>query len=58
MRDASESLGQFKPVGTTRVTGSEAVQVEEVESIGVAPTVYREEDMTALEAGEPSRASV
>jgi methyl-accepting chemotaxis protein len=58
MRDASESLGQFKPVGTPRVTGNETVQVEEVESIGVAPTVYREEDMTALEAGEPSRASV
>ena len=58
MRDASESLGQFKPVGTPRVTGNESVQAEEVESIGVAPTVYREEDMTALEAAEPSRASV
>ncbi len=58
MRDASDSLGQFKPESTPRMSAVEAVQPEEVEPIGVAPTVYLEEDMTALETAEPSRASV
>ena len=37
---------------------NQAIQVEELEQIGVAPTVYREEDMSALESSEPTRASV
>jgi methyl-accepting chemotaxis protein len=58
MQDAAESLGKFKSGAGERTAENQAIQVEELEQIGVAPTVYREEDMSALESSEPTRASV
>lgn len=58
MQDAAESLGKFKSGAGERTAENQAIQVEELEPIGVAPTVYREEDMSALESSEPTRASV
>jgi twitching motility protein PilJ len=55
MRDASTSLGKFK---AERVSGRSEAEIAELEPIGVAPRVYREEDMSALEHAEPARASV
>jgi len=58
MQDAAESLGKFKSGAGERTPENQAIQLEELEPIGVAPTVYREEDMSALESSEPTRASV
>ncbi|MEE4144901.1 MAG: methyl-accepting chemotaxis protein [Halieaceae bacterium] len=58
MQDASESLGQFRADSGNRVSDTQSIRVDELEPIGVASTVYREEDMSALESAEPSRASV
>jgi hypothetical protein len=58
MQDASESLGQFRADSGQRAPDTQALQVDELEPIGVAPTVYREEDMSALESAQPTRASV
>lgn len=58
MQDASESLGKFRLGAGRGASETQAIQVEELEPIGVAPRVYREEDMSALESAEPTRASV
>ena len=58
MQDASESLGKFKADSANRAPESKAIKMEGLEPIGVAATVYREEDMSALESAEPTRASV
>tara|TARA_R110001592_G_scaffold337300_1_gene623577 strand:+ start:187297 stop:189375 length:2079 start_codon:yes stop_codon:yes gene_type:complete len=58
MRDASASLGKFKAGGTVNQSKDVSAELEELEPIGVAPRVYREEDMSALEASEQARASV
>lgn len=58
MQDASDSLGQFRAESGNRILDTQTIRVDELEPIGVAPTVYREEDMSALETAEPSRASV
>jgi len=58
MRDASESLGKFKAGGGVSRGDTSSAERDELESIGVAPRVYREEDMSALEASEQARASV
>ncbi|MEM6579724.1 MAG: methyl-accepting chemotaxis protein [Pseudomonadota bacterium] len=58
MRDAADSLGKFKAGRGSVSSESMASEVNELEPIGVAKTVYREEDMSALEASEQARASV
>ena len=58
MQDAAESLGKFKADSANRAPESKAIKMEGLEPIGVAATVYREEDMSALESAEPTRASV
>ena len=58
MQDASESLAQFRSDSGGRIPDTQALQLDELEPIGVAPTVYREEDMSALESAERTRASV
>lgn len=58
MRDASESLGKFKAGGAAAPGNDMSAELDEVEPIGVAPRVYREEDMSALETSEQARASV
>jgi methyl-accepting chemotaxis protein len=58
MHDASESLGQFRADSGQRTPDTQALKVDELEPIGVAATVYREEDMSALESAAPTRASV
>jgi methyl-accepting chemotaxis protein len=58
MRDAAQSLAQFRPGGGAATADGAPTRVEELEQIAVAPTVYREEDMTALESTERSKASV
>ena len=58
MRDAAESLGQFRSGGHAQAVAV-ATRPEELESIGVAPRVYLEEDMSALESADrAARASV
>ena len=58
MRDAAESLGQFRSGGHAPAVAV-ATRPEELESIGVAPRVYLEEDMSALESADrAARASV
>jgi len=56
MRDASESLGKFKADGVVARDNGAAAELDELEPIGVAPRVYREEDMSALETSEQARA--
>ena len=58
MRDASASLGKFKAGGAVNPAKDVSAELDELEPIGVAPRVYREEDMSALEASEQARASV
>lgn len=58
MRDASESLGKFKTGGGVSRSDISSAERDELEPIGVAPRVYREEDMSALEGSEQTRASV
>jgi len=58
MRDASTSLGKFKAGGAAAPGNDMGAELDEVEPIGVAPRVYREEDMSALETSEQARASV
>ena len=58
MRDASESLGKFKSDGDSRIGAAETAELDDLAPIGVAPRVYREEDMSALETAEQARASV
>ncbi|MCB1700429.1 MAG: hypothetical protein KDI14_06270, partial [Halioglobus sp.] len=58
MRDASESLAQFRSGGSTVIAGAVRTRIEDLEQIGVAPRVYLEEDMSALEDAEQVRASV
>jgi methyl-accepting chemotaxis protein len=58
MRDASESLGKFKAGGAAAQGSDTGNKLDELEPIGVAPRVYREEDMSALETSEQARASV
>ena len=58
MRDASERLGPFKAGDGNRHAAGEASELDGLEPIGVAPRVYREEDMSALETAEQARASV
>jgi twitching motility protein PilJ len=58
MRDASESLGKFKAGGAAVHSDGMNAELDELEPIGVATRVYREEDMSALEASEQARASV
>jgi twitching motility protein PilJ len=58
MRDASLSLGNFKAEGAPARSNNVSAELDELEPIGVAPRVYREEDMSALETSEQARASV
>ena len=58
LRDAAESLGQFKPDGGAGKAERESTDVEDLERIGAAPRVYREEDMSAFEVAQRVRASV
>jgi twitching motility protein PilJ len=58
MRDASESLGKFKAGGAAVHSDGMNAELDELEPIGVATRVYREEDMSALETSEQARASV
>ena len=58
MRDASESLAQFRSGGSNAMAGAVRTRIEDLEQIGVAPRVYLEEDMSALEDAEQVRASV
>jgi len=56
MRDASESLGKFKAGSAAAHADDASAEPDELEPIGVAPRVYREEDMSALETSEKARA--
>jgi hypothetical protein len=49
---------QLNGAGVTVTHVPEATDVDELEQIAAASTVYREEDMTALEATDGARASV
>ena len=56
MRDASESLGKFKAGSAAAHADDASTEPDELEPIGVAPRVYREEDMSALETSQKARA--
>jgi twitching motility protein PilJ len=56
MRDASESLGKFKAGSAAAHADDASTERDELEPIGVAPRVYREEDMSALETSQKARA--
>lgn len=58
MRDAAESLGQFRIDVGAEVADSSVGELEELEPIAAAARVYREEDMSALESEEQKRATV
>jgi len=58
MRDASDSLGQFKADSGPETAAAPSSEPDDLETIGVASRVYREEDMSALESAERARASV
>jgi hypothetical protein len=58
MRDASDSLGKFR-LGTNRAAAEpRQVSAEDLERIAVAPRVYREADMSAMERAERVAATV
>jgi hypothetical protein len=58
MRDASDSLGRFR-LGTHRAAAeTRPVSAEDLERIAVAPRVYREADMTAMERADRVAATV
>ena len=58
MRDASDSLGQFRIEENTARPVEKVADLDELESIPAATRIYREEDMSALEAADRARASV
>lgn len=58
MRDASDSLGRFRTEGGVTVPEAAVAERDELEPIGAAARVYREEDMSALESAEQNRATV
>jgi methyl-accepting chemotaxis protein len=58
MRDASDSLGRFR-LGTRRAAAeARPVSAEDLERIAVAPRVYREADMSAMERADRVAATV
>ena len=60
MRDAAQNLGQFRIDGDSAYQSPAATEedVGDLESIRAATQVYREEEMTALESAEKTRASL
>jgi twitching motility protein PilJ len=58
MRDASHNLGQFRIDGESAYRQAPVGEVEELEPIGNAKQVYREDEMSALETAHKSRVSV
>jgi twitching motility protein PilJ len=58
MRDASESLGQFRIDEHAVVPVERISELDELENIPASTRIYREEDMSALEAADRARASV
>jgi twitching motility protein PilJ len=58
MRDASDSLGQFRIEESAALPAEKVADLDELESIPAATRIYREEDMSALEAADRARASV
>ncbi|PLW70322.1 methyl-accepting chemotaxis protein [Pseudohalioglobus lutimaris] len=60
MRDAAQNLGQFRIEGDSAYQAAVATEgdVSDLESIRAATQVYREEEMSALESAEKTRASL
>ena len=58
MRQAVQNLGQFKIGGGSAYQQAGINELEELGKIRAATHVYREEEMTALESAEPTRASI
>ncbi len=60
MRDAAQNLGQFRIDGDSAYQAAVTVEgeVSDLESIRAATQVYREEEMSALESAEKTRASL
>ena len=58
MRQAVQNLGQFKIGGGSAYQQAGINELEELEKVRSATQVYREEEMTALESAEPTRASI
>lgn len=60
MRDAAQNLGQFRIDGDSAYQAAAAADgdVSDLENIRAATQVYREEEMTALESAEKTRASL
>ena len=60
MRDAAQNLGQYRIDGDSayQAASSAEGEVSDLESIRAATQVYREEEMSALESAEKTRASL
>lgn len=57
MREAAINLGHFRIEGENAYQNASVGSVEDLDKVRAATQVYREEEMTALESTQPSRAS-